>query len=51
MAVVIVINGPMNNFRHNIHVMAESSTCGQQMAANATEELVQSALTPVLSKS
>ncbi|XP_021355764.1 DC-STAMP domain-containing protein 2-like, partial [Mizuhopecten yessoensis] len=44
---ILVMSYPVKNFNHNIVVMSESSTCGQQMAYNQTKELVDAAVAPI----
>lgn len=46
---VLVLGGPMENFSHNVQVMAETSACGQQVAYNATQNLVDTATAPISS--
>ncbi|XP_013388561.1 DC-STAMP domain-containing protein 2 isoform X2 [Lingula anatina] len=44
---VLIVNGPMHNFSHNIQVMSQSAACGQLMAENATKEILAEAMQPV----
>jgi len=44
---IMVLNHPVQNFNHNIVVMSESSTCGQQLAYNQTKELVDAITAPL----
>ncbi|CAH1790156.1 unnamed protein product [Owenia fusiformis] len=44
---VLVMTGPVQNFTHNVRIMSESSTCGQEVAYNLTKEVVKESLSPV----
>ncbi|XP_033753894.1 DC-STAMP domain-containing protein 2-like [Pecten maximus] len=44
---ILVMSYPVKNFNHNITVMSNSYTCGQQMAHNQTKELVDAAVAPI----
>ncbi|XP_074653206.1 DC-STAMP domain-containing protein 2-like [Tubulanus polymorphus] len=46
-ALILVMHGPMMNFTHNLQVLADSTTCGQELAANSTSQLEELALSPV----
>lgn len=49
-ALFLAMNHPLNNIRINIGVMAQSATCGQEMALNETKDLIKSAVAPMQSK-
>ena len=45
--VMLVMTYPVHNYNHNILVMSDSSTCGQEMAYNQTRQLVDAAVSPI----
>ncbi|XP_069113575.1 DC-STAMP domain-containing protein 2-like [Argopecten irradians] len=44
---ILVLSHPVKNFNHNIMIMSNSYTCGQQMAYNQTKQLVDAAVAPI----
>ncbi|XP_053401541.1 DC-STAMP domain-containing protein 2-like isoform X2 [Mercenaria mercenaria] len=48
-AMFLAMNHPLNNIKVNIGVMAQSATCGQEMALNGTKALIKSAVAPMQS--